>query len=86
MRNVTQGYTFQATANLSERELHSILEGGLISRYRIMKENHDLLTVIDLHCDLLLYLAASSQKEPHYHPEARCSLPQLKEGGVCLRL
>lgn len=34
VKNVTQGYSFKARHGLSERELHSILEGGLIARFR----------------------------------------------------
>lgn len=37
--------------------------------------------VIDLHCDLLLYLAGAPGRSP-YDASARCSLPQLKSGGV----
>lgn len=36
-RNVTQGYTFPVHHNLSERQIHSVLEGGLIGRYRKKK-------------------------------------------------
>lgn len=37
--------------------------------------------VYDLHCDLLSYLARDPARTP-YDPIARCSLPQLKAGGV----
>ncbi len=35
----------------------------------------------DLHCDLLLYLAGKPPRSP-FDPESRCSVPQLKAGGV----
>lgn len=34
VKNVTQGYYFNAKHNMTEREVHSVLEGGMISRYR----------------------------------------------------
>lgn len=37
--------------------------------------------IIDLHCDLLMYLAAGHERSP-LDAEACCSLPQLKEGNV----
>ncbi|MFA6914981.1 MAG: membrane dipeptidase [Parachlamydiales bacterium] len=37
--------------------------------------------IIDLHCDLLLYLAADRRRTP-IDPASRCSVPQLQEGGV----
>lgn len=40
--------------------------------------------VVDLHCDLLLYLSRDDQRSP-YHVEARCSFPQLKLGRVFLQ-
>lgn len=39
------------------------------------------LKVVDLHCDLLTYLAASSLRSPA-DVKARCSLPHLQAGGV----
>lgn len=39
--------------------------------------------IIDLHCDLLLYLSGKD-KDP-YSPTSRCSLPLLEEGGVGLQ-
>lgn len=33
-KNVTQGYQFTLKHNMTERELHSVLEGGMIGRYR----------------------------------------------------
>lgn len=39
------------------------------------------MDVIDLHCDLLAYLAMSSYRTPN-DPVVRCSLPQLKQGSV----
>lgn len=44
-------------------------------------KNSEKLNVYDLHCDLLLYLAHSSERTP-FQKEARASIPQLKEGGV----
>lgn len=41
--------------------------------------------IIDLHCDLLMYLAGLEARLPD-HPEARCSLPQLKQGRVELQV
>lgn len=38
VRNVTQGYQFQAKHTMSPRELSSVLAGGLISSYRKAKE------------------------------------------------
>lgn len=37
--------------------------------------------IADLHCDLLCYLSRDPKRSP-YDPEARCSIPQLKEGNV----
>jgi len=37
--------------------------------------------IIDLHCDLLSYLAEGNERTP-FDDIARCSLTQLKEGGV----
>ncbi|MCH9626454.1 MAG: 3-isopropylmalate dehydratase large subunit [Chlamydiales bacterium] len=34
VKNVTQGYHFQAKHNMTERELHNVLEGGMIGLYR----------------------------------------------------
>lgn len=42
------------------------------------------MTVIDLHCDLLSYLALANGGIDH--PEVRCSRPQLKAGGVKLQV
>ena len=39
------------------------------------------MDVIDLHCDLLGYLAMSPDRTPE-DPIVRCSLPQLKAGNV----
>lgn len=36
--------------------------------------------VADLHCDLLLYLATDGRTP--YNPESRCSIPQMRDGGV----
>jgi membrane dipeptidase len=44
----------------------------------------DPTPIIDLHCDLLCYLAGSDERSP-YHAEARCSFPQLKSGKVFLQ-
>ncbi len=41
--------------------------------------------VIDLHCDLLSYLAHKPGRTP-MAPEVRCSLPQLEKGGVKLQV
>src|ERR1700722_12946468 len=41
--------------------------------------------IIDLHCDLLLYLAEKEGRSPH-SLEARCSFPQLQKGGVELQV
>jgi len=37
--------------------------------------------IADLHCDLLLFLSKEASRTP-YQPEVRCSIPQLKAGGV----
>jgi membrane dipeptidase len=42
------------------------------------------MPIIDLHCDLLAYLAENPLFTP-VDPESRCSLPQLNEGGVRLQ-
>ncbi|MCC5832584.1 MAG: aconitate hydratase [Chlamydiales bacterium] len=34
VKNVTQGYYLNAKHNMTEREVHSVLEGGMIGRYR----------------------------------------------------
>ncbi len=39
------------------------------------------MDIIDLHCDLLGYLAINPNRGP-YHPQVRCSAPQLKAGNV----
>jgi len=39
------------------------------------------MDVVDLHCDLLLYLSADSKRDP-YNRAIRCSAPQLKAGNV----
>ncbi|GEM_PF-5863961 len=41
--------------------------------------------VIDLHCDLLGYLIESPNRTPH-DAIARCSLPQLRAGGVATQV
>lgn len=41
--------------------------------------------VIDFHCDLLCYLSEIKGSTP-LNREARCSLPQLQEGGVSLQV
>lgn len=41
--------------------------------------------IIDLHCDLLSYLAEDSARTP-YDPESRASLLQLRQGGVVLQV
>lgn len=40
-----------------------------------------LLSISDLHCDLLTYLMFSSSRTP-WDLQSRCSIPQLKAGGV----
>jgi membrane dipeptidase len=40
-----------------------------------------LLSIADFHCDLLLFLGKDSSRTFH-DPLSRCSLPQLKRGGV----
>lgn len=40
VRNVSQGYSFKTKHNMTERELHNVLEGGMIGRYR-KKMGHD---------------------------------------------
>lgn len=40
-----------------------------------------MFPVIDLHCDLLLYLMEDSDRLPEDR-RARCSIPQMREGGV----
>lgn len=40
--------------------------------------------VADLHCDLLSYLARGPSSTPH-DPAVRCSIPQMREGGVKLQ-
>jgi membrane dipeptidase len=42
------------------------------------------LPIIDLHCDLLLYLEKHPQRTP-YDSEARCAFPQLRQGQVKLQ-
>lgn len=43
------------------------------------------MKVVDLHCDLLYYLALHSDRTPH-DPEVPCSIPQLQKGGVALQV
>lgn len=38
VKNITQGYSFEATAQVSDRDRHSLLEGGLIARFRKKKK------------------------------------------------
>lgn len=38
-------------------------------------------SVVDIHCDLLCYLAGDTSRSV-MNPEVRCSLPQLREGNV----
>jgi membrane dipeptidase len=40
--------------------------------------------MIDMHCDLLLYLASAPSRSV-MHPEVRCSLPQLRAGNIKLQ-
>lgn len=40
--------------------------------------------IVDLHCDLLFYLAGHSKRTP-YETVSRCSIPQLKQGNVKLQ-
>ncbi|WP_068470070.1 dipeptidase [Candidatus Protochlamydia phocaeensis] len=40
-----------------------------------------MLPIADLHCDLLSYLESQPGRTPH-QPVARCSVPQLRAGGV----
>jgi len=42
------------------------------------------IPIIDLHCDLLFHLGVDNSRTP-YDPEARCSVAQLKRGGVKLQ-
>lgn len=42
-------------------------------------------TIADLHCDLLCYLAGDVTRTP-YDIAVRCSIPQLREGGVKLQV
>lgn len=42
------------------------------------------MDVVDIHCDLLCYLALDPKREP-FHPSIRCSAPQLKAGNVKLQ-
>lgn len=41
-------------------------------------------SIVDLHCDLLFYLAGSPQRTP-YDSVARCAVPQLRQGHVKLQ-
>jgi microsomal dipeptidase-like Zn-dependent dipeptidase len=41
--------------------------------------------VVDLHCDLLEYLARANERTP-YEEKSRCAYPQLKNGGVILQI
>lgn len=41
--------------------------------------------IADLHCDLLLYLSGGKNRTP-FDEESRCSIPQLKMGGVKLQV
>ncbi len=43
------------------------------------------LPILDLHCDLLSYLAGERGHTPH-DPQVHCSIPQLKGGGVRLQV
>ncbi|MBS0630179.1 MAG: membrane dipeptidase [Verrucomicrobia bacterium] len=43
------------------------------------------MDVVDLHCDLLLYLARDPKRDP-FNPAIRCSAPQLKAGNVKLQV
>lgn len=43
-----------------------------------------MLPIIDMHCDLLCYLANDSSRSA-LNPEVRCSLPQLRSGHVKLQ-
>lgn len=43
------------------------------------------MDVVDLHCDLLLYLAGDVKRDP-FNPEVRCSATQLKAGNVKLQV
>lgn len=40
-----------------------------------------MFPIIDLHCDLLSYLAQDPQRTP-YDPQSRCAIPQLQKGNV----
>lgn len=42
------------------------------------------MDVVDLHCDLLLYLSLDPKRQP-FDPAIRCSAPQLKAGNVKLQ-
>jgi len=44
-----------------------------------------MMPIVDLHCDLLSYLAGREDREAT-NEEVRCSLPQLKEGNVFLQV
>lgn len=43
------------------------------------------MDVVDLHCDLLLYLAQDPKRDP-FNPSIRCSAHQLKAGNVKLQV
>lgn len=45
----------------------------------------DSTPIVDLHCDLLAYLAFKKGRSA-YSAEAKCSLPQLKKGNVLLQV
>lgn len=47
--------------------------------------NQDKLPVWDLHCDLVTYLHMGEGRTP-YEVGPRCSIPQLREGGVALQV
>ena len=40
--------------------------------------------IVDLHCDLLCYLANDPKRKVYDH-ESRCSLPQMQKGNVKLQ-
>ncbi len=50
-----------------------------------MKKNSAEQPVIDLHCDLLSYLAASRERSA-YDRGSNCSIPELLEGAVALQI
>lgn len=51
-----------------------------------LPERTNLIPVVDLHCDLLLYLADEPDADPDNSGKIGCSIPRMREGNVRIQV